>query len=328
MVACPGCASRLTAPAYRCARCDFRPQTLRGFPSWAPGLADQNDGFHEADFAGTGANRRPPLLVPCSQRADSVGASYLHAEAWVAAGDRVRHGLRAGRHREGIPWCAARRHRDLRGRIGGCGQADSRGRAHANGCPSAAVRRRVRCRRSPGRHRAREEDEAVLCQMHRAVKKTLADRADFGTAAHVVVGPRREEEACHKRRYVVGELERKSARAGFRVVRSTSFVTLLLPLLLLTRLLDRRRGRSGGPESCACIPWSTACSRPCSAWNGPAFGLASRCRLAARVWWFCRRREAERGHLICSERFYRERSFTAARVSRSTSRRRMVSRLS
>jgi hypothetical protein len=58
-----------------------------------------------------------------------------------------------------------------------------------------------------------------------------------------------DEEACHKRRYVAGELERKSAAAGFRVLHSTSFVALLLPLLALTRLLDRRRGRSGGPRS-------------------------------------------------------------------------------
>ncbi len=58
-----------------------------------------------------------------------------------------------------------------------------------------------------------------------------------------------DEEACHKRRYGADELGKKAARAGFRIVRSTSFVTLLLPAMLLSRLADRQRGKTGGAES-------------------------------------------------------------------------------
>src|SRR5262249_47573413 len=42
--------------------------------------------------------------------------------------------------------------------------------------------------------------------------------------------------ANHKRRYRRNELSRKCARAGFEIVRSTSFVTTLLPLMAMQRL--------------------------------------------------------------------------------------------
>ena len=47
-----------------------------------------------------------------------------------------------------------------------------------------------------------------------------------------------DEHAFHKRRYSRKDLVKKVERAGFHVVRTTSFVSLLLPLLVLSR---RRR---------------------------------------------------------------------------------------
>ncbi len=58
-----------------------------------------------------------------------------------------------------------------------------------------------------------------------------------------------DEEACHKRRYSAGQLEAMAVRAGFRIIRSTSFVTILLPVMFLSRLMDRRKGKTGGAES-------------------------------------------------------------------------------
>ena len=49
-----------------------------------------------------------------------------------------------------------------------------------------------------------------------------------------------DDYACHQRRYRRGEMERKLRAAGFTVERSTSFVTLLLPAMLASRLLQRR----------------------------------------------------------------------------------------
>lgn len=47
----------------------------------------------------------------------------------------------------------------------------------------------------------------------------------------------------HKRRYTRGELRRKLRAAGFEVLRTTSFVSLLFPPMVLSRLLSRARAR-------------------------------------------------------------------------------------
>jgi SAM-dependent methyltransferase len=48
----------------------------------------------------------------------------------------------------------------------------------------------------------------------------------------------------HKRRYTRGELKRKLRAAGFDVLRTTSFVSLLFPPMVLSRLLSRTRDRT------------------------------------------------------------------------------------
>ena len=48
----------------------------------------------------------------------------------------------------------------------------------------------------------------------------------------------------HKRRYTRGELKRKLRAAGFEVLRTTSFVSLLFPPMVLSRFMSRVRERS------------------------------------------------------------------------------------
>ncbi len=48
-----------------------------------------------------------------------------------------------------------------------------------------------------------------------------------------------DEKACHCRRYEPGQLEAKLSAAGFEIVRTTSFISLLLPLMSLSRLWQR-----------------------------------------------------------------------------------------
>ncbi|MCK7578227.1 MAG: class I SAM-dependent methyltransferase [Chromatiales bacterium] len=79
-----------------------------------------------------------------------------------------------------------------------------------------------------------EEDEVVLMEMRRTL------RTEGGIAITVPQHPwlwsRQDEDACHVRRYRVGELREKVSRAGFTVVFETSFVSLLLPAMLASRL--------------------------------------------------------------------------------------------
>jgi trans-aconitate methyltransferase len=84
-----------------------------------------------------------------------------------------------------------------------------------------------------------EEDEAVLQQMYKALKP--------GGFIFITVPQHRwlwsgvDEYACHVRRYTANELHEKACSASFEIIRSTSFVSILLPAMYLTRLLKRNK---------------------------------------------------------------------------------------
>jgi trans-aconitate methyltransferase len=84
-----------------------------------------------------------------------------------------------------------------------------------------------------------EEDEAVLQQMYKALKP--------GGFVFITVPQHRwlwsvvDEYACHVRRYDADELHEKFFKAGFEIIQSASFVSMLLPAMYLSRLLNRNK---------------------------------------------------------------------------------------
>ncbi len=82
-----------------------------------------------------------------------------------------------------------------------------------------------------------EEDEAVMAGVH----ASLAEGGGFIVAVpqHPKLWSAADDIGQHVRRYRIGELEAKLERAGFTIVHSTSYTTLLLPLMALSR----RKGR-------------------------------------------------------------------------------------
>jgi len=78
-----------------------------------------------------------------------------------------------------------------------------------------------------------DEDEVVLTQLYKALKPngvlllTVPQHPWLWSAA--------DEYACHMRRYKAKELFDKIRRSGFKVLRTSSFVSLLLPAMLLSR---------------------------------------------------------------------------------------------
>lgn len=88
-----------------------------------------------------------------------------------------------------------------------------------------------------------EEDEVVLQQIFKALKP--------GGVVFITVPQHRwlwsavDDYACHVRRYSANELHQKVRRTGFEVIRSTSFVSMLLPAMYLSRLFQRdKKGMS------------------------------------------------------------------------------------
>jgi len=81
------------------------------------------------------------------------------------------------------------------------------------------------------------EDEAVLREICRALKPgggmllTVPQHRFLWSAA--------DDVARHVRRYSAADLQAKVEQAGFRILRMTSFVSLLLPMMLVSRLTKR-----------------------------------------------------------------------------------------
>jgi SAM-dependent methyltransferase len=85
-----------------------------------------------------------------------------------------------------------------------------------------------------------EDDGAVLEQLFQACK--AGGSVVLTVPQHRWLWSRMDDFAHHKRRYTRGELVQKLERAGFRIGYATSFISLLLPLMLATRLLRKPGG--------------------------------------------------------------------------------------
>ncbi|MBI5598459.1 MAG: class I SAM-dependent methyltransferase [Deltaproteobacteria bacterium] len=79
-----------------------------------------------------------------------------------------------------------------------------------------------------------KEDEAVLSAVYRAVSH--GGGVILTVPQHMSLWSHVDDRSCHARRYSSAELRSKVEAAGFRVERMTSFVSFLLPLMMLSRM--------------------------------------------------------------------------------------------
>lgn len=90
-----------------------------------------------------------------------------------------------------------------------------------------------------------KEDETVLAQLKMALKP--GGVLLLTVPQHPWLWSASDEYACHVRRYTRLEIERKIAMSGFEVLRSTSFVTGLLPAMVLSRARQKRKAETFDP---------------------------------------------------------------------------------
>lgn len=83
-----------------------------------------------------------------------------------------------------------------------------------------------------------EEDTIVLSQMYQAIKP--GGGVLISVPQHQFLWSETDVNACHVRRYSANELKEKICVAGFHSVKMTSFVSLLLPFMIFSRLKQRR----------------------------------------------------------------------------------------
>lgn len=90
-----------------------------------------------------------------------------------------------------------------------------------------------------------KEDETVLAQLHSAIKP--GGVLLLTVPQHPWLWSVSDEYACHVRRYKRAEIEQKVLSAGFELLRSSSFVTSLLPAMMLSRVLQKQETNGFDP---------------------------------------------------------------------------------
>ncbi|HET9375365.1 MAG TPA: class I SAM-dependent methyltransferase, partial [Chthoniobacterales bacterium] len=83
-----------------------------------------------------------------------------------------------------------------------------------------------------------EDDETALGQMFQASRP--GGGVIVTVPQHRFLWSRVDDYSCHKRRYGRKELTDKLARAGFTILRVTSFASFILPLMMFSRLKSKR----------------------------------------------------------------------------------------
>ena len=231
---CLGCGKGSPPENWRCASCGYQPPVQDGFVQFAPGLAQAHEGFPPGQY---------PLLA-------KVEADHF----WFKSRNQVilkslkRHFPDLERFMEigcGTGFV-----------LSGVAEAFPEVRVSASEIDLAGlpfVRERVPraeifqmdARRIPFRDEFDvigafdviehiEEDEEVLAQMYQACRP--GGGVMITVPQHPWLWSPTDDHACHKRRYTRKELVRKMKKAGFEVVETLSFVSLLLPVMLASRL--------------------------------------------------------------------------------------------
>jgi SAM-dependent methyltransferase len=237
MKLCLGCRKHFEGNNWRCSNCGYFPTEHQGYPAFSPALAEANDGFGAEYFSNLAPleamsfwfRSRNRLVTWALRRYFGQARSFLEVgcgTGFVLAGiqrefpdlklmgsEIFYEGLVfAGRRLPGIELFQM----DAR-RIPFEGEFDVIG--------AFDVLEHI------------EEDETVLLQMFQAIKP--GGGIILTVPQHHFLWSRADDYSFHKRRYTRKELLNKLTRAGFRAIRATSFVSLLLPLIMLSRLRSR-----------------------------------------------------------------------------------------
>jgi SAM-dependent methyltransferase len=233
MKLCLTCGACFSSLGWNCPECHSAPANVRGFPAFAPDLAANNDGFREGYFEELRQREeqsfwfvaRNKLIVMALRRQFPTARSLLE----VGCGT----GFVLAAIESALP--------DMR--LAGS-EVFSVGLGHA----AARVRRadlfQMDARRMPFVEEFDvvaafdvlehiDEDLEALKQMHRTATK--GGGILLTVPQHPSLWSGVDEYACHRRRYTRTELCSKVETAGFDIVNVTSFVSLLLPLMYVSR---------------------------------------------------------------------------------------------
>ena len=244
MIDCPACGEHYDLAFASCPQCDFSPQTIATFEAWAPDLAFGGGGFKAEYFADLAIGEtghfwflsRNRLIVwalkkyfPNLTSFCEVGCGTGFVLTGVAESFPAARLIGSEIFISGLEFAASRFPRAK------LVQMDARKPPYVNEFDVMAafdVLEHIK------------EDEEALRGLYSAVKP--GGGLLLTVPQHSWLWSSVDEYACHERRYSRDDLHRKVRAAGFRIIRSTSFVSLLLPAMLLSR---RHKQQSMDSES-------------------------------------------------------------------------------
>jgi len=253
MLVCPECHQPLDALPAHCEKCGFTPGYDDGFIAWAPEIASNYGGFPPESFANLAAIEADNFWFKARNRL-ILWALSKHFPSFDSL---LEIGCGTGFVLAGIAG------RFPNARLTGSEMFTS-GLVHAMPRLPQAELVQMDARRMP--YDAEfdvvaafdviehiKEDEAVLGNLFRAVRP--GGGCLITVPQHQWLWSTVDEAACHERRYSAKELHRKIEAAGFRITASTSFVSILLPAMLLSRLVAKRSEQAKADDELRLPRW-------------------------------------------------------------------------
>jgi SAM-dependent methyltransferase len=249
---CLRCGTDFTSDRWLCPQCGFEPRVVAGFPAFAPDLAHAEEGYDPAHFSELAEleagnfwfRARNRLIVWALGRYFSAPRRFLEV------------GCGTGFVMSGI--AAAFPGLEVAG-----SEVAAEGLAFAARRVPAARLIQMDARKIPFRGEFDvagafdviehiEDDRAVL----EALREALVPGGGLllTVPQHPSLWSEYDVRARHVRRYRAAELRDRLAGAGFEVVRMTSFVTLLLPLMAASRFTRQKPGADYDPLAELRIP--------------------------------------------------------------------------
>lgn len=231
------CSATLAGAGWTCGACGHQPSRIEGYLAFAPELAGRDEGYEAAYYSELYAleagnywfRARNALLAWALRKYFPHARSFLEigcGTGYVLAGIAAAMPQLALHASEissgGLPYAAQRAPRAE------LFQMDARAipfTDHFDVIGAFDVLEHI------------GDDVLVLREAHRALKRGGGLMATV--PQHAFLWSQVDEHAHHVRRYGARELRDKVLAAGFRIVMMTSFVSLVLPLMMLSRFMRR-----------------------------------------------------------------------------------------
>lgn len=234
MKVCISCGQRFSGDDWKCPSCSFIPDKINGCLAFAPALSTKSDGYNNEFFeklydiesGNFWFRSRNRLITWALQKYFPDIKNFLEigcGTGYVLSGIEEKFpGLSlfgSDIYCDGLEFCKKRLKRAIllqmdAGRIPFEDEFDLVGAfdvlEHIN------------------------DDMAVIRQMYNSVKP--GGGVIITVPQHPSLWSSYDEYSCHARRYTASGLKNKIEEAGFELIRTTSFISLLLPIMILSRI--------------------------------------------------------------------------------------------